>query len=234
VRYLLKLLLEETPAVRCAVRGGSYATIVYGCGDTSGPGFGDSAFMADGQNDPFYRFDNEIAYWVSIWDSDSDNISSNFRELRNVVESIEDQVEKGWLKNRELFMFTDNSTAEKASYRGSSSNQALFELVLRLKKLEMLAGLNIHLVHISGHCMIADGMDNISRGSLTEGIMSGIPFLDFFPLNEMGFERSTTLLDEFKVMLPRDDPLLLEPNDWFEKGHDINGWYKNKKGCWHP
>jgi hypothetical protein len=85
-------------------------------------------------------------------------------------------------------MFTDNSTAEAAFYRGSLSNKLLFELVLRLKKLEMTAGLKIRLIHISGLRMIADGVDGLSPGSLTEGVMSGIPFLNFFPLNETAFK----------------------------------------------
>jgi hypothetical protein len=98
----------------------------------------------------------------------------------------------------------------------------------------MSAGLKTHLIHISGHHMIADGVDGLSRGSLTEGVMSDIPFLDFFPLNETVFERSDTLLEEFRKMLPLEEPQLLEPKDWFEKGHGIHGWYKNNKGFWYP
>jgi hypothetical protein len=51
VRCMLELFSEEIPAVRC-VRGNSYATVVYGCRDAIGSGFG-SAFVADGQKDPF-------------------------------------------------------------------------------------------------------------------------------------------------------------------------------------
>jgi hypothetical protein len=69
----------------------------------------------------------------------------------------------------------------------------------------------------------------VSRGSLTKGVMLGIPFLNFFPLNEMAFERSPELLNKFKAMLPDTEPIVLEPKDWFGKGHDIHGWYKNKK-----
>jgi hypothetical protein len=232
VRCLLELFSEETPAVRC-VRGGSYAAVVYGCGDASGSGFG-SAFVTSSKDVPSLEGIEEIAYRIGVWGSDVDDASSNFRELRNVVESIEDQVIEGRLKQAELFMFTDNSTAEAAFYRGSSSNKALFELVLRLKKLEMSAGVKIHLIHISGRRMIADGVDGLSRGCLTEGVMAGIPFLDFFPLNETAFERSPTLLEEFKTMLPLDDPHVLEPADWFKKGHNIRGWYKNNKGFWYP
>jgi hypothetical protein len=232
VRCLLELFEEETPAVRC-VRGGSYAAVVYGCGDASGSGFG-SAFVTGVDNNEFDKFDDEISYRIGVWGSDSDDVTSNFRELRNVVESIEDQVEKGKLKNAELFMFTDNSTAESAFYRGTSSNKDLFELVLRLKKLEMTAGLKIHLIHIAGRRMIADGVDGLSRGCLTEGVMAGVPFLDFFPLNETAFDRSPWLLEDFSRMIPFEGLTLLEPKDWFEKGHDIHGWHMNKKDFWYP
>jgi hypothetical protein len=90
-------------------------------------------------------------------------------------------------------MVTGISTAKAAFYRGTSSNPALFELVLRLKKLEMSAGLKIHLIHVSGLCMIETGIDGLSRGSLTEGVMAIIPYLDF-PLNETSFEHSPQLI----------------------------------------
>jgi hypothetical protein len=51
---------EVTPAICCA-RGGSYAAAVYGCGDACGLGFG-SAFVANGNDDEFEKFDNDIAY----------------------------------------------------------------------------------------------------------------------------------------------------------------------------
>ncbi len=126
-----------------------YATVIYGCGDTSGLGLV-VLLLPNGKYDGFNKFDNSIAYHIGVWGSHEDEESSNYRELQNVVEAIYDQVEKGWLRNSELFMFTDNSTAEAAFYRGTSSNPELFELVLRLKKLEMLAGLKIYLIHVSG------------------------------------------------------------------------------------
>ena len=43
----------------------------------------------------------------------------------------------GTLGGTELFLFMDNSTAESAFDKGSSSSRLLFELVLRLRNLEM-------------------------------------------------------------------------------------------------
>jgi hypothetical protein len=125
-------------------------------------------------------------------------------------------------------------TAEAAFYRGTSSNKELFKYVLRLKKLEMTARLKIHMIHILGKRMIGTGIGGLSRGSLMEGVISGIPFLDFFPLNKTAFERSPNLMEEFESMIPFQDLTLLEPRDWFKKGHNIHGWSKNKKGFWNP
>ncbi len=130
-----------------------------------------------------------------MWGPDEDSSSSYIRELCNLVESIEYEVERGTLQNAELFMFTDNSTAEAAYYRGSSKNKKLFELVLRSRRLEMTAGLRIHVIHISGKRMIGHGADGLSRGNLTEGVMAGQNFLDFFPLERPVLDRSPILLD---------------------------------------
>jgi hypothetical protein len=151
-----------------------------------------------------------------------------------VVERIEEEVKEGCLKNTKLFMFTDNLTALAAFYPGTLSNKELFEYVCQLKKVEMTAGLKIHMIHISGKCMIRTGINGLSWGSLTEGVMSGIPFLDFFPLNETAFQCSPNLMEEFESMIPFQGLTLLEPRDWFKKGHNIHGWSKNKKGFWNP
>jgi hypothetical protein len=45
----------------------------------------------------------------------------------------EERLERGKLRNAELFMFTDSSTAEAAYHKGSSSNKKLFELALQLE-----------------------------------------------------------------------------------------------------
>jgi hypothetical protein len=58
--------------------------------------------------------------------------SSNFQELFNLVLTLEEAASSGHLRNSELFLFTDNSTAEAAFYKGTSSNQLLFSLVLYL------------------------------------------------------------------------------------------------------
>jgi hypothetical protein len=62
----------------------------------------------------------------------------------------------------EVFMFTDNYVMESAYFRGTSSSPILFDLVLRLRKLELHAGWKIHVVHIAGTQMICQGTDGFS------------------------------------------------------------------------
>jgi hypothetical protein len=62
----------------------------------------------------------------------------------------------------EVFMFTDNYVMKCAYFRGTSSSPILFDLLLRLRKLELHAGLKIHVIHIAGTRMISQGMDGLS------------------------------------------------------------------------
>jgi hypothetical protein len=91
-------------------------------------------------------------------------VTSNFRELTNLVDSIEQGVSCGELTNTELFLFTDNTTAEGAYYKGNSPSRPLFEQILRLRRLEMVATLRLHVIHVAGTQMIQQGTDGLSRG----------------------------------------------------------------------
>jgi hypothetical protein len=91
-------------------------------------------------------------------------------------------------------MFTDNSTAESAFFKGTSSSEKLFDLVLRLRKIEMEGDLFIHLVHVAGTRMIWSGVDGLSRGDHNAGVMAGDSMLSFVPLSQSADERSASLL----------------------------------------
>ena len=41
-----------------------------------------------------------------IWGRDAEGASSNYRELRNMVETVEEEAKQGHLKNSELWIFT--------------------------------------------------------------------------------------------------------------------------------
>jgi len=61
-----------------------------------------------------------------------------------VVEAVRNFVEKHDLRGAEIFIFTDNSTAEGAFWKGTSSSRRLFESVLELRQLQIARGLHLH------------------------------------------------------------------------------------------
>ena len=92
--------------------------------------------------------------------------SSNYKELKNLVYTVEGEATGGRLRDFEIFLFTDNSTAESCFYQGNSKSRNLHTLVLKLRTLEMTYRMMIHVVHISGKRMIAQGTDGCLRRSL--------------------------------------------------------------------
>jgi hypothetical protein len=72
---------------------------------------------------------------------------------------LEELVRSGRVKDAEVFLFTDILTAEAVFYRGNSTSRTLFELMLRLRKVEMDGGLNLRVIHVAGTRMIEQGTD---------------------------------------------------------------------------
>jgi hypothetical protein len=215
------LFSADHPAVR-VIRPTGVLSVIYGFGDASGSGFGSSFTHANG-----------IVYRVGVWGSDADGESSNYRELRNLVESLEVETKEGKLRDTEVFLFTDNSTAEAVFYRGTSSNRKLFNLVLRLHRLEMDFGLVLHLIHVAGTRMKDQGTDGLSRGDLLEGVMKGNEFLGYVPIHHSACTRSPVLTTWLEEVFGGGNPLeFLSPSDWFERGHDIAGWVQQSPPGW--
>jgi hypothetical protein len=96
-----------------------------------------------------------------------------------------------------IYPFTDNSTVEAAVYKGNSSSQKLFELVLRLKKLEMGTGTTLNVIHASGKRMMAQGTYGVSRGQMKEGVTAGEQMLSFVPIAKTALEMHPSLKEWF-------------------------------------
>jgi hypothetical protein len=186
--------------------------------------FGSTLLLPDGQ----------VTYRQGIWGRDADHASSNYRELCNLVETLEHGCATGTLRNSEVFIFTDNSTAEGAFYHGNSSSRTLFELVRRLRHLDMHGQIILHVVHVAGTRMIVQGTDGLSRGDFSSGVMSGMAMLQFVPLHQSAFDRSDAVLPWLREWAP--DPLItvLTLDDWYEKGHGLLGGSTNDEGLWIP
>jgi hypothetical protein len=189
--------------VRCA----NHANAYYGFGDASKSGFG--ATM---------QFGDEIKYKYGQWSWESQE-SSNWRELNNLVEFAESKVLSKELEGCELFIFTDNTTTEVSFWKGSSKSRKLFDLVLGLRKLEMEHDMIIHVLHVSGKRMIAQGADGLSRADHSGGVMQGKPMMDYMPLHENPLEREKKLKPWLESVTKGLDAEFLSPEGWFDEGH---------------
>jgi hypothetical protein len=206
----LQLLFSSGAPPRRKIRGTVAVEVFYGFGDASKTGFCTN-----------FEVDGEIQHRYGHWCDATSEESSNYRELKNLVDGLEQQIIAGRLVGAEVFLFTDNSTAEAVYYKGNSSSRKLFDLMLRLRKLEMDASLILHVVHVSGTRMIDEGGDGGSRGDLTQGVMAGRPILDYIPLHLSALEREPALESWIRSWWNEEDqgPLTtLRPEGWFEEG----------------
>ena len=212
VTSLLHLMRSEQPPLRL-VRSSRLAVAIYGFGDASGSGFGSSFATPDG----------DLHFCHGIWGPDAEGQSSNYRELRNLVESIEEGMQSGLLRGSEVFIFTDNTTAEGAYYKGNSDSPVLFDLVLRLRTVDMEGLIKLHVIHVAGTRMIAQGTDGLSRGDYSSGVMAGAPVLGFVPLHLSAFDRSPLLLPWVREWALDPNIIPLTPEEWYDRGQGLAG-----------
>ena len=148
-------------------------------GDASGTGKGVAVVEQ-------YGVDYEAGPWKMQWRKES----SNVREAENLTDRVERLSEGSSLFEHEVFVLTDNSAFEGAYYKGHSPSEKLNDIVFRLHKAERDGGFIMHVLHIAGKRMKATGVDGLSRGDLTEGILAGADPLSFLPFNLGADERS--------------------------------------------
>jgi hypothetical protein len=196
--------------------------IFYGFGDASGKGFGSTMLTKKG-----------IKYRIGLWGADDEGESSNWKEVKNQVEALEQEATDGNLTNAMVYFFTDNSTVESCLYKGNSSSRKLFKLMVRMRKLEMVHNAKIVVSHVSGKRMIKEGTDGVSRGQLREGVTVGESMLSFIPTNEDPLERAPKLRPWIQSWAG-DSAEFLTPDDWFERAHDHRGGSKDSRGFWRP
>ena len=222
IKYLENLFEGPHPVVR-HVRSKLVVTAYYGFGDASGMGFGSSIQVGNG-----------LRVRHGLWGRDSNTKSSNYRELCNLVDALELEIKMGSILGSEVFIFTDNSVAEACFYKGTSQSRPLFNLILRLRKIELIGGLKLQVIHIAGKRMIAQGTDGLSRGNLMEGVMTGQHILNFVPLHESALDRSKLLYKWLQSWAPDKQLKLLSPEDWYDVGHDIDDGFIDDDGIWTP
>lgn len=118
------------------------------------------------------------------------------------------------LRGREIWFATDNSTLERAYYKGYSSSPELYEMVEELRFLSLKGDFLLRIIHVAGTRMIELGIDGLSRGDLELGLMSK-PLLDSIPLALSPCDRSSGLFGWVKSILGPDHTLQrATPYDW--------------------
>lgn len=81
--------------------------------------------------------------------------------------------------------------------------------------------------------MIAEGSDGLSRGLLNKGVMDGKDILSFLAFHKTPLDLSPGLADWFRSWIG-ESMEVLDPADWFERGHDIAGWSRDQPGHLFP
>jgi hypothetical protein len=133
---------------------------------------------------------------------------------------LELQVQDGRLRN------SDNSTAEGVFYKGNSTSKKLFELVLRLQRMEMEGELILHVIHVASTRMIKEGANGGSRGDFTQGVMAGKAILDYVPLNLSALSRLSKVEPWICSWWNAECGKLqtLEPEWWYDDAH-VEGFF---------
>jgi hypothetical protein len=217
---LTRLFSSDHPPKRL-VRARKYAEVYYGFGDASQDGFGFNLQEQDGDT---------IHYRFGQWSDEVSEKSSNYRELYNLVCRLEELVDDGTLDGCEVFIFTDNDTAESAFFKGNSSSEALYELVLRLRLLEMKGNLILHMIHVAGTRMQEEGADGASRGDHSTGAMNGTSILNYVPLHLDAISLEPGVKDWLQQSWDPEygELSFLSPEQWYAHG-------RTPKNCvWAP
>jgi ribonuclease HI len=71
------------------------------------------------------------------WCESIQEATSNYRELRNLANAMGRAAQEGRMDGCEVFLYTDNQTAEGAYSKGTEGSRALFELIVMLYKWQM-------------------------------------------------------------------------------------------------
>jgi hypothetical protein len=204
------------------VRSAHLLYIRYGFADASGTGLGASVTTNQG-----------VRVRIGTWGKDSEAETSNWREFENLVTTLESEGQRGNLEGAVVVMCTDNSKAEAATNKASSTSPKLYRLAVRLRALQFRHGAQFIASHIAGERMKDQGTDGISRGHLKEGIAVGNPMIKVIPFHKSALTSSTNLKAWLKSWAPAGVEFL-EPEGWFERGHDQDGGKQNTQGFWTP
>ncbi|MGL4352310.1 MAG: hypothetical protein ACRCT2_17460 [Plesiomonas shigelloides] len=203
--------ITQGPIVR-HVRTFRSGTLVPNWGDGSGTGTGGTLGVPDGP----------LQMWMGTWTGFVFSYSSNWKELSTLaltLSHLRDLQESGRSNVRgcTVFYFTDNSTTYWWAQNRSARHERNQDLLERIGMLELELDVTLHVVHVPGVVMIAQGTDGLSRG------------IWMSPYHSLPSQEDYTS----SVFLPQPfDPLLIQS---IVDCHQLAGpWsYQHWDTCWH-
>jgi hypothetical protein len=183
LEVLMMLTAAEDPPLR-RVRAKSKVNILYCYGDASGSSFG---WCLD--------FGVGVRYELGEWCESIEEATSNYRDLRKLVNTMVRAAQEGRLDSCEVFLYTYNQTTEGAYGKGTAKRPSLFELIVILYKLQMEFDFILFVIWISGTRMIQEGTDGLSRGEENGIATCGMSLRGMVTLHPSAMERSPMLGD---------------------------------------
>jgi len=191
------------------------SAVAYAGSDASGEGYGTRDEQGGKPGEFVY------GYWTAM----TDDSTSNWREMRTVLDKIRDDVAKGRLTGTEMWFFTDNSVLERAYYKGYSASPALYAMVEELRARTLQGNFILRIVHVAGTRMIETGIDGLSRGDLELGLLAK-SLRDSVPLGASACERSPQLMDWVRSWAGTDVSIAT-PFDWHFGAHQSTSLHSN-------
>ena len=134
-------------------------TLVSAWGDGSGTGTGGTrqAHTSAGEHSP-------LELWMGVWSAAVHHHSSNWKELRTLLEALRRERNTIAFRGSLLIYFTDNLVSYELLSKASSGSSGLQELLREIKLLEVEMHCQVLAIHVPGVAMIRQGTDGLSRG----------------------------------------------------------------------
>ncbi len=187
-------------------------------GDGSGTGTGGTFNWVSVDTDTRLA---ELETWMGVWNGIVHRFSSNWKELRTLVISLQ-RLRKSDkpVSGRVFWYLTDNQVTYDICRSSSSSSIELHKLVREVRLLELEMGIRVEVIHVPGVLMIRQGTDGLSRGIVMPSFARSngvLPLLDIF----RPAEPSAALLSW--VFSVAQVPHQLQTLDWLFR-EDLDDW----------
>ena len=136
------------------------ATLGVTWGDGSGTGAGGTFNLTSSSDTSDLT---TLTIWKGVWGSQVASFSSNWKELRTLLFTLEHEKSLGGerVKGRRLLYFTDSMVSYDVFRKGSSKSTPLWTLFLKIKLLELELQCVLQVIHVPGTTMIEQGTDGL-------------------------------------------------------------------------